>query len=134
MYPWPKIEMLERLFRTSQLKGWHGKLHETPDVNGVVGELHAPLFHYTHRDLSSMVEKTNTWSEVEAKLRLDANHPKMTWWRFPRVMLSAFYDSYIKQKGYKAGTAGLIESIYQGFSMFITYAKLWELQTKSAKK
>jgi len=130
-HEWPYVEKLERLFKKSEIKEWHGKLHETAIVNGEIGDLDGFLLHYTHRDLTSMVEKTIVWSEVEAKLRMEANHPKMAWWRFPRVMLTAFFNSYIKQKGYKAGTAGLVESMFQGFSMFITYARLWEMQNKS---
>lgn len=80
-----------------------------------------------------MVEKTNKWSDTEALLRFNSNHPKMTWWRFPRVMLTAFFNSYIRQGGWKAGAVGLIESVYQSFSMFITYAKLWELQNLNKK-
>ena len=34
----------------------------------------------------------------------------------------------------RAGTAGVVESIYQAFSLFITYAKLWEKQQKSSEK
>ena len=74
------------------------------------------------------------WSTIEAELRFKARHPKMTWWRFPRVMFTAFYDSYIKQKGYKVGAVGIMESMYQAFSIFITYAKLWELQNKNDNK
>ena len=125
---WPKIEKLERLFKKEHLKMWYGDLHESPKIEGKVGELSGFLFHYTHQELSEMVKKTNTWSEIEANLRFTAHHPHMTWWRFPRVMLSSFFDSYIKQQGYKAGTVGLIESMYQAFSIFITYAKLWEMQ------
>lgn len=130
---WPYIEHLERLFRKKLLKGWQGELHESPIVDGLVGELDGFLFHYSHRDLTLMLEKTIEWSEVEAKLRLKAGHPKMTWWRFPRVMLTAFLDSYIRQKGWKAGAVGLIESVYQAFSAFITYARLWELQQEKIK-
>lgn len=125
---WPYIEKLERLFNKSSLKGWHGKIHETPAVEGKIGELNGFLLHYTHRDLTSMVNKTISWSKIEAELRYKSHHPPVYWWRFPRVMLTAFYNSYIRQKGYKAGTAGLIESIYQAFSIFITYARLWEMQ------
>lgn len=127
-HEWPQIENHLRLFSKSSLKEWKGALHETPIVEGEVSELDGFLLHYTHRDLSSMVKKTIEWSKIEAELRFKANHPKMSAWRFFRVMLTAFYGSYIKQKGYKAGTAGLIESMYQSFSMFITYARLWELQ------
>lgn len=133
-HEWPYIERIERLFRKDALKGWRGKLHESPIVDGKIGELEGFLLHYTHRDLSSMLTKTIEWSEIEVELRLKADHPQMTWWRFLRVMATAFFDSYVRQKGWKAGTVGLIESIYQSFSMFITYARLWELQLKNNKK
>ncbi len=127
-HEWPTIERLERLFRKSKLKGWYGELHETAKIDGEIGLLKGFILHYTHQDLTSMLEKTIIWSKVEADLRLKAGHPQMTWWRFPRVMFSAFYDSYIGQQGWRIGTPGLIESMYQAFSMFITYARLWELQ------
>lgn len=128
---WPRIEKMERLFKKEFLVEWAGKLHESPKVDGEVGELSSHLFHYTHQDLSSMLNKTIEWSEIEAANRIDAGHPKMSWWRFPRVMVGTFLNYYIKQKGFKLGTAGIIESIYQSFSSFITYAKLWEKQNKS---
>lgn len=138
---WPYVEKLERLFKKEKLKKWEGELHESPVVEGKtlpagrqVGELDGYILHFTHRDLESMLEKTINWSETEALLRYNSNHPKITWWRFPRIMITAFLNSYIKQRGYKAGTVGIIESIYQAFSAFITYAKLWELQNKSKIK
>jgi len=131
--PWPKIEQLERLFKKESLKGWYGKLHETPKIEGNIGHLHGYLLHYTHRDLASMLNKTIDWSQIEAQLRFDTNHPKIVWWRLVRVMMTGFYDSYIAQGGFKAGTVGLIESMYQGYSMFITYARLWEMQKTQRK-
>lgn len=127
-HEWPYIEKMERLFRKDALMGWQGPLHETPIIKGKVGELEGFLLHFTHRDLSSMLRKTIEWSGIEAHLRFKAGHPKMTWWRFPRVMLTEFWKFYFKQGGFKAGTIGLIESLYQAFSIFITYARLWELQ------
>lgn len=129
-HEWPRIEKLERLFRKDRLRGWYGKIHESPAVDGEVGVLGGFLLHYTHNNLSEMVNKTIEWSKIEAELRFKNNHPKMTWWRFPRVIATAFFDSYIRQEGYKAGTTGLVEGIYQAFSIFVTYARLWELQNK----
>lgn len=130
-HPWPKQEQLERLFQKKYLKEWYGKLHESPKVSGEIGRVDGLLLHYTHRDLTSMLEKTIQWSKVEAKLRFDAHHPQMTWWRFFRVIVTGFYESFVTQEGYKAGTVGLIESLYQAFSMFVTYARLWEMQQKN---
>jgi len=127
-HEWPYIEHLERVFRKDKLEGWHGRLHESPKVKGNIGALEGYLLHYTHRNLTSIVNKTIEWSKIEAELRFKSGHPKMTWWRFPRVMLTAFFDSYIRQGGWKVGTAGLVESMYQSFSIFVTYARLWEMQ------
>jgi glycosyltransferase involved in cell wall biosynthesis len=132
-HEWPYIEKMERLFKKDKLQQWKGKLHESPVVEGEIGILDGFILHFTHRDLESMLNKTIEWSTQEALLRYNSGHPKMTWWRFPRVMMSGFLNSYVKQKGYKAGAAGMVESIYQAFSMFITYAKLWELQKLNKK-
>lgn len=127
---WPTGEWKVRLFRKVAFKKWFGALHESPIVEGVIGRIDGDLLHDTHRTLTEMVAKTNEWSETEASLRQEANHPPITWWRILRVIFTAFWDSYIKQGGWRVGTAGIIESMYQGFSMFVTYAKLWELQQK----
>ncbi len=130
-HEWPTKDKMIRLIKKDALISWVGKLHEHPEIRGNIGDLKEPLLHDTHRTLSEMVTKTNEWSEVEADLRLCANHPHMVTWRFFRVMGSAFWKSYISEGGWKAGIVGWIESIYQAFSMFITYAKLWEKQQKT---
>jgi len=127
-HEWPYIEKLERLFRKDRLKGWRGELHENPIIEGQVGELDGFLLHYAHRDLTSMLEKTIEWSKIEANLRFKAEHPPVTRLRLAKIMLVTFWRYFFNQKGWKAGTVGLIESIYQSFSMFITYARLWEKQ------
>ena len=127
---WPGDEYILRLMRKDALVEWYGKLHETARIRGEIGRLNAPMIHNTHRTLEEMVTKTNEWSEVEAQLRLSSKHPPVVWWRFIRVMATAFINSFIKQGGWRAGVVGLIESTFQAFSMFITYAKLWEKQQK----
>ncbi len=127
---WHFEDRVQRVFRRDKLKEWYGVVHETPKVEGKLGDVFEPILHYTHRNLEQMIAKTNEWSESEAELRLRANHPKMNIWRFPRVMITAFFGSYFKGGGWRNGTAGIVEAIYQMYSMFLTYAKLWELQTR----
>ncbi len=132
-HPWPTQDKMQRLFLKSSLKGWFGQVHETARVTGVMETLKNPLEHNTHRTLEEMVAKTNEWSLIEAKLRFEHNHPPVVPWRLMRVMVTGFFDSFIHQQGWRAGTVGWIESLYQAFSMFITYAKLWELQEGKSK-
>lgn len=123
---WP--DYVKRLFRRDKLKRWRGRLHEEPVFEGKLGHLKEPMIHLTHRDLTSMVEKTRDWSKVEAELLYKAHHPPVTWWRILRIMLSEFWQRGIKLQGWRDGTVGWIEIIFQMFSRFITYAQLWEMQ------
>ncbi len=131
---WPKTERIVRFIIKEALENWIGDVHETPQINGKIGQLSGRLLHDTHRNLNEMISNTLKWSQIEAKLRLDQNHPPVVWWRLPRVMLPTFWDYYIKQGGWRVGTVGLIESIYQAFSIFITYARLWEMQQRKSWK
>ena len=118
----------KRLFKRNKLLRWEGRLHEEPIFTGELGHLKEPMIHFTHRDLSSMIEKTSQWSKIEADLLYQANHPPVTWWRILRVMLTEFWLRGVKKQGWRDGTVGWIEIIFQMFSRFITYARLWELQ------
>jgi len=133
-HPSPKLERINRLIKKESLIGWQGSLHESAIIAGNIGNLHNYLLHYTHRNLASMIAKTNEWSEVEAQLLYKSGHPQMTWWRFGRIMFTTFFRTYIKDEEWKMGIVGFIESIYQTFSSFITYAKLWEKQNSQSRQ
>ena len=121
-----------RLIKKDKLKGWKGELHEQPEITGTSCHLKESLIHTSHRNLSDMVEKTNRWSEIEAKLLYDSGHPQMNIFRFFSAgFREAWYRGVVKL-GFLDGTVGVIEIIYQTFSRLITYSKLWELQTKNA--
>jgi len=130
---WPDYVL--RIMKKENLIKWEGELHEQPKIKGDVGKLNSPLIHNSHRSLSEMVEKTNKWSEIEAKLLFKANHPRMTWWRFFSVAFREFWYRGVLKLGFLDGTTGIIEVIYQMYSRMITYAKLWEMQiTKNNNK
>ena len=126
---WPDYVL--RLIKKEALAKWHGDLHEQPEIKGEIGKLKEPFVHITHRSLTEMVDKTNEWSEIEAKLLLQAGHPQMTWWRFFSVAMREFWKRGILEMGFRDGTVGVIEIIYQIFSRMVTYAKLWEMQLKN---
>lgn len=130
---WDFVDKVQRLFYKKFFVGWEGVVHETPRIKGRFDHIQSAIFHHTHRNLQQMLEKTNRWSEFEADLRIKAHHPRMNIFRFIRVLVTGFLKSYFKEKGYKNGTEGIIEAIYQAFSMFVTYSKLWEKQKKFSK-
>lgn len=125
---WPDYVL--RLMRRDKLIRWKGELHEQPKINGETGFLKNPFIHLKEDNLSDMVSKTNRWSEIEARLLFDSSHPKMTWWRFFRPVFTEIFDRLILKLGFLDGVPGVIFSIYQGWSRFVTYVKLWEMQRR----
>ena len=126
---WPDYQI--RLFKKTTLKAWQGELHEQPIFDGNLGYLKNPLLHLTHRDIVSMMAKTAQWAPIEAKLRLEADHPAMSWWRFVKIVKVELLSRFLKG-GWRDGVEGVIEIFYQTFSLFITYVKLWEMQRKES--
>lgn len=138
-----EFDYVKRLFKKNMLKKWTGDLHEEPQFiyNGKittgksyeVGHLISKMIHIKAQTLEEMVEKTNRWSEVEARLLFEANHPPMNVLRFLSAMAREFWFRMIKHKAFLDGTVGIIHGMYQVFSRFISYAKLWEMQLKQSK-
>jgi len=136
-----KFDYVKRLFRRKDFKKWTGELHEEPNFyhngkltigkTGEVGHLSNKMLHIKATTLSEMVEKTNIWSEVEAKLMYEAKHPPMNIPRFLTAIGREFWFRMIKHKAFLDGTTGLIHGLYQVYSRFISYAKLWEMQLKN---
>lgn len=125
-----KKDWMIRLFKKSEFEEWIGKVHEYGKFKGKLGYTKNPLLHLTHRDLDHFMMKTLDWSKIDAKLRLDANHPKMTGWRFLRILKTESFKQLILRKGLLGGTVGVVDAILQTFSMIITYVRLWEMQQK----
>lgn len=129
---WP--DYVKRLFKKDKLRKWTGAVHEEPDFEGQLGHLKHHFIHQKHDSFTDMVEKTNKWSEIEARLMLEAGHPKMNIARFLTAMTREFVLRIIRQRGYLDGKEGTIYSLYQVWSRFLSYAKLWEMQTVPKNK
>lgn len=125
---WPDYQ--KRLFRKNAFEKWVGDVHESPEFIGELGHLEEPMIHKKHETLSEMIEKTNDWSDIEAKLMFDAHHPAMNIPRFISAAFREFWLRMIKQMAFLDGGEGIIYGLYQVYSRFISYAKLWELQLK----
>lgn len=129
---WPDYVL--RLMKKDSLKAWRGELHEQPEIAGEVGYLKEAFLHYSHRgSLEHKLQNTINWSKTEAQKLYDAGHPPMNAARFFSAMAREFYKRMIKYQAFRDGTEGVMEAIYQVFSVFITYARLWEMQQRAKK-
>lgn len=124
---WPDPHL--RLIRRSMLQRWNGVIHETPDLVGSSGSLVHPIIHLGHRDLAAMLSKTAKWAPLEGERLLHQINDRPI---HTRTMLAAIGRDLlwrlIRRQGWRDGTAGWIEILYQAFSRFITVAYAWEHQ------
>ena len=128
---WP--DYVKHLIKKDALRGWKGDLHEEPVVKGGLEHLKGALLHLKHDNLSEMVEKTNAWSAIEARLMYESKHPPMNILRFITAVLREFWLRMIRQTAFLDGTVGIIYALYQVYSRFISYAKLWEKQISKSR-
>lgn len=123
-----KHDWVIRLFKRSDIEGWSGEVHESSKFKGKLGYTKNSFLHLTHRNIDHFVLKSLQWSKIDARLRLESSHPKMSAWRFLRIFITEIFKQGILRRGFFGGTVGVIDSILQVFSLYITYVRLWELQ------
>ncbi len=132
---WPDYVL--RLMQKKRLVAWQGDLHEQPEIKGEIGYLKNYILHIKFQKLENYVSKTIDWSTKEAKLYIQAHHPPLTTLRFIRLsihpFLTSLFSRLIIKGGILDGAEGLIDAIYQSYSQFINFARLWEMQTKPTK-
>ncbi|MBI2596854.1 glycosyltransferase family 2 protein [Candidatus Daviesbacteria bacterium] len=129
---WP--DWVIRLIKRSDFINWVGEVHEYVQFKGKLGYTKNSLIHLTHRDLDQIVSKSLEWSKIEAKQRIDINHPKMSALRFIRILFSSIFFQGIIKRGFFGGTIGVMDSILQTFSTFMTYVRLWQFQQPKTLK
>jgi glycosyltransferase involved in cell wall biosynthesis len=111
---------------------WRGRhVHESVAVDGAVGRLKNELQHYSYRDLRDQLERINQYSMLAARQMHEAGrranaldlilHPP-----------AAFLRNYVLRRGFLDGKAGLTVSVMNAYSVFLKFAKLWEMQLPAA--
>lgn len=123
---WP--DWVIRLVKRDSFIDWTGSIHETLNFKGELGYSKNSLLHLTHRDLDQVILKSLNWSNIDARLRLEANHPQMSSWRFLRILFGELIYQGIIRGGFFNGSVGTIDAILQSFSLFMAYVRLWQMQ------
>lgn len=123
---------LVRLFDKSRGE-WRGdELHEYWYSRGKVGALQADLLHYSFQDLADQVERNNRYSSLGA-LKLYREKKAFSLLRMTVKSCSKFVETYFLKLGFLDGYPGLIISVSAAYSVFLKWAKLWELELEKEK-
>ncbi len=126
-YPDTKL----RLFRKDKGECGGQEPHDRIIVHGRVKSLKDPLFHYTYTDISNQLATINRFSSISAI----GKHKQGRKFRLLDIIIRPvlrFLRCYILKRGFLDGVPGLVVAAFTGFSVFVKYAKLWEIE-KSQK-
>jgi O-antigen ligase len=108
---------------------WAGAIHEQMSIPPErVGRLEGELWHFSHRSIQEMLAKTIRFGEVQARELHEHGAPRVTAWTLARLMLREFAWRMVRRRGYKDGMPGVIEALYQPFSLFCVHVMLWQRQ------
>ncbi|MDD3679377.1 MAG: glycosyltransferase family 2 protein [Candidatus Shapirobacteria bacterium] len=122
---WPDYQV--RFLRNRDFLDWPKQIHSFPKVKGKIINIEEPFIHLAIKNIEEMLERTIRYSEKEANLLFQAGR-RTSLLLMVRRMLGEFWRRGIKKQGLLDGPAGIIQVIYQTFSVFITQARLWEKQ------
>lgn len=128
---WP--DYVPRLFKKSQLTGWHGAVHESPQIKGRYGYMTNPITHLTARSLDLMLQKSIKWAKIEAVLHSQRGQSSVTIFKVIKYSTGQFFYRYIVKLGCLDGILGLISAIYQAIHGAIIMVYLWEIQNDTKR-
>ncbi|MBN1552547.1 glycosyltransferase family 2 protein [bacterium] len=118
-----------RLFRKSLGKYEDKEVHAEVILNGNVGHLKKRMLHYTFDSFEQYMKKFDRYTSLAA---VDRSRRTQTvrWYHLTLRPAFRFFKQYILKRGFLDGKTGLIICILAAFSVFLKYAKLWELHKR----
>lgn len=118
-----------RLFRVDA-GHYAGDIHETLVLSPgtVIKRLTTPMAHFSHRSITHNLKKTMQYADVQAAELAANGAPQVRPWHLARVVLREFVHRFLRERGYRDGMPGIIECLYQPFSLFCVHVRLWEMQ------
>lgn len=123
-----------RLVRKVDFISWPTNIHSAPVVKGSTIKTTKAMEHHKDESLEQMVAKTNRYSDIESTQFYEGKLAPVTALTLIRKWWMESFRRGIQKGGLLDGRIGLIQSLYQGYSVFISYAKLYELQTQTKNK
>lgn len=126
-----------RLFWRGQAFLPQKDVHEQMTVKGKLGEAAGHLMHYGNPDLSSYLQKFNTYTSFKATQLAEnklARNFGTAWQYLIHKPLSTFCSLYLRHRGYVDGWPGFLFAYFSGAHHAVAYLKYCEIAAAEGKK
>lgn len=120
-----------RLFNKDKSQWNSADLHEKVEVKKRL-KMAKDLQHWVFDDLSDQVVTNDRYSTLGAK-QLAAVGKKFSFFKLLTKPVSKFVETYIVKRGFMDGLPGFIISVGASYSIFLKFAKLWEMERVQKK-
>ena len=125
---WP--DRIIRLFRKEAGRMTKASVHESVEVQGMVGALDVPIEHFTESNLSKIIQKIDKYSTLGAEEAFKDGKHSSTFSAFMRAFFT-FNQDYFFRLGILDGRQGLTLAVTDAVNKFFKYAKISELEQAS---
>ena len=123
-----------RLFRKGSFRYEEVDVHPRPIFDKPWGNLKSDIIHYSYRDFSDFLNKTNKQTTLEALKwhKLSLKNPKKAHYKMNLIhalwrTLDRFIRTFFVKKGYRDGFVGFMVAYFASLYQIVSYAKYWEL-------
>ncbi len=124
-------DYIARLFRKGAA-AWPLAIHDVPRISDPT-RVRRMRNHYDHYSYTSMTQHFEKFNQYTSRLAAEeyGRNAQISGWRFFVYFLLKplfwFFRKYFAQNGFRDGLPGFFISVSSAFTVFITYAKLWEM-------
>lgn len=119
-------EQTVRLFKRGQANFTNDIVHETVKVDGEIGSIEEPIYHYSFRSVGDILNKMNKYTDLVAEQRHQRGKKGSifkaithAWWMFIKV--------YLIKAGFLDGKAGFVLAVSFAQGAYYRYVKLYYL-------
>lgn len=126
---YPDLQL--KLFNTQHAQWTEAEVHEAIKVPKTQA-LKRDILHWVFESLSDQVVTNDRYSTLSAQ-QLHAQGKRFSYLKLFFKPLGKFLETYIVKQGFRDGMPGFIIAIGAAYSLFLKFAKLWEIERGNKK-
>lgn len=121
-----------RFFHRSSGQWSSNSIHERVQV-AQEEKLKNVIHHWVFDDISDQVKTNDKYSTLQAEA-LSTAGKKFYYWKLVIKPTTKFFETYLLKRGFLDGLPGFIISVSAAYSVFLKWAKLWDIERKMKER
>lgn len=102
-------------------------VHESVVTDGWVGDLRAPILHYTCLDMEPFLHRADSYARLGARQEARKGN-RASWRKLLLRPISRFLRSYLLLWGFLDGRRGIVQAGMAAIGAWLKYVYLWEME------